>query len=449
MIRGIVLIVIDCLRADHVSCYGYDGPTTPTLDALAKHGTLWERAHSLSSWTKPSVTSLLTGLFPTEHGAFLGIKRSKGRSSVMTDVLTSSQPTLAEALSSHGWRCGAFINNAQLGEFTRLDRGFSAYSPRAGKADQLLQTFQDWLETDADTPTFSYLHFLEAHWPYKPRRRHVAMFGGNRDTNYFRDYTARDFGRLRRAVKRGERSLPPEQLAQMIQMYDGAIRRLDGKVRSVLTLLSARGLREETAVFITADHGEEFLEHGQIGHGQSLYDELTHVPLVASVPGELQGRRISQPVSQVNLPHTMARLAGVEDFPGRSLLDDVNTEDSVFSELLVGQRYWQTLRVGDWKLHRRYKFESENSSADQSGTIRERLATCAHTTTLELYDLRQDPREQENLATKEQLRDVIDEMISTLDGWWARITPTADSAGDETEIDERVVRRLRDLGYLE
>lgn len=114
-LRGILLIVVDCLRADHVSAYGYRRATTPTIDALAEKGTLWEQAYSTSSWTKPSVTSLLTGLYPSEHGVFLGVKRSRNRSSATTDSLRTDRLTMAELLRAHGWRCGAFINNAQLG----------------------------------------------------------------------------------------------------------------------------------------------------------------------------------------------------------------------------------------------------------------------------------------------------------------------------------------------
>ncbi|MCH7885826.1 MAG: sulfatase-like hydrolase/transferase, partial [Planctomycetes bacterium] len=223
-------------------------------------------------------------MHPTGHGAFQGIKRSKGRTGAKTDILRASLPTLAERFAESGWRTGAFINNAQLGEFTGLNRGFGSYIPTAGKADRLIGIFLEWLEADLKRPAFAYLHFLEAHWPYKPRRRHVALFGGNRDTNYFKDYSARDYGRLRRAISHGEADLPDEHLKQMIQMYDGAIRRIDGKLKIILAMLTELGLRDDTAIIVTADHGDEFLEHGQIGHGQSLYNELTHVPLIAHIP---------------------------------------------------------------------------------------------------------------------------------------------------------------------
>ena len=126
----------------------------------------------------------------------------------------------------------------------------------------MLEKLGRWFEQDRDRPFFAYLHFLEAHWPYKPRRRHVAMFGGDRGANCFRDYSARDFGLLRRAVSRKQRVLNDDELAQMVQMYDGAVRRLDGKIKVVGGMLEELGIRDRVAMVVTSDHGEEFRDHG-------------------------------------------------------------------------------------------------------------------------------------------------------------------------------------------
>ena len=449
--RGILLIVIDCLRADHVSCYGYDRPTTPTIDSLAEQVIVWEQAHSLSSWTKPSVTSLLTGLYPTQHGAFQGIKRSKGRTAVTTDVLRTAGPTLAEALSEAGWRCGAFMNNAQLGEFTRLNRGFSSYAPNAGKADRLIGIFLEWLEADLDRPFFGYLHFLEAHWPYKPRRRHMTLLGGDRDTNCFRDYSARDFGHLRRAISRGERTLSGDELRQMVVMYDAAVRRLDGKLKIITAMLRELNVRDETAIFVTADHGEEFMEHGGIGHGQALHDELTHVPLVGYVPGSAGGVRRPQPVSQVDLPRTMLDLAGVDaPLPGVNLLDFDAKPRPVCSELRIRRHYMQTIRSGHWKLHRRYHFKPEDGEIDDSQTPPEWVASTSHSLERALYDMTSDPGEQVNLADHPAYSAVRDNLSKELDQWWAGLASGGGVKSEcEVEISDEVVQRLRDLGYID
>lgn len=445
MSRSVILVVIDCLRADHVSAMGYHRATTPGLDRMAADGVLWEQAYSTSSWTKPSVTSMLTGQYPTQHGSFEGIKRSKGRLTVTTDRLSSDEPTLAERFAAAGWRCGAFMNNAQLGPFTGLNRGFDCYVPDAGKADRLIERFLEWRGAERDRPAFAYLHLLEAHWPYKPRRRHVEMFGGNRDANFFRDFNARDFGRLRRAISHGEAVLSIERLREMIQMYDGAVRRLDGKIAAMRRSLEEIGLLDQSAMFVTADHGEEFLEHGGIGHGQSLYEELTHVPLIGVFPGAPRGSRISTPVSHVDLADTLLHIAGIES-PEHDLLKPGGTR-AVVSELRIRRKYTQTFRSGDWKLHRRFTFAPENGTNGGYTSLGELLESTPHEVRHELYDLANDAAEASDLSDRAEDRETLERLGGQLDGW-RRETVERATAG-EVEIDDSVVRHLRALGYID
>lgn len=451
MVKGIILIVVDCLRADHVSCYGYSRPTTPTFDALAERGVRWERASSTSSWTKPSVTSMLTGLYPTQHGAFQGIKRSKISPNATSDVLRSPRSTLAERLTEAGWACGAFLNNGQLGRFTRLDRGFDTYIPSGGKADNLIAAFTRWLDERTDRPVFAYFHFLETHYPYKPRRRHIALFGGDRDTNRFRDYSARDYGRLRRAIGHGESQLSVEHLEQMVQMYDGAIRRLDGKLKELMGLLRERERLADTAVVVTADHGEEFLDHGRIGHGHSLFEESTHVPLVAVVPGGPTGVRRPGPVSLVDLARTLEGLARPDcDLPGQNLLDFGAAPRPVASELLIGRRYIQSFRDGRWKLHRTIEFSAGDEDGTASRPPRDRVRAGTQAFQHKLFDLESDPGEQRDLAESAEAADTRRRLHAAADRWWDDLPiPMADDQPSEVEVDDVVVQRLRDLGYLE
>ncbi len=448
--RLMLLIVIDCLRADHVSAYGYGRETTPTIDRLASRGVLWEQAFSTSSWTKPSVTSLLTGLYPTQHGAFVGIKRDRAQGRVTTDVLRSATPTLAEALSRAGWRCAAFINNAQLGTFTNLNRGFEVYRTGAGRADRIIESLKDWWSSDADRPAFAYLHFLEAHWPYKPRRRHVRAFGGDRDTNRYRDFRARDYARLRRAVSRREKTLSEEELADMIMMYDGAVRRLDGKIKSILSWLKDVGLEDETTLIVTADHGEEFLEHGKLGHGQSVHVELTHVPLVMTGPDVPAGRRMAAPVSLADVPRTLlSRVADPSDLPGADLLDGDRPRPA-FSEQRIRLRYMHSLRDARWSYLRTFRFDIEGDVLDDRRTAWEWVRDLPHERRERLFDRQADPRERHDLAGEAAYASVRDEREAVLDDWWAGIArETVTVPEEDVVLDPRVVQHLRDLGYLE
>jgi len=448
MPRAIVLVVIDCLRADHVSGCGYVRETTPTLDELAAGGVLWEQAYSVSSWTKPAVLSMLTGLYPSQHGAFEGVKRDRREGLLTTDALPADVPTLAERLTRAGWCCGAFINNAQLGEFTGLNRGFECYLPAVGKADPLLAAFADWLRQNGSRPIFAYLHFLEAHWPYKPRRRHVALFGGDRDTNYFRDFSARDYGRLRRGISRGEATLREDLLEQMVQMYDGAVRRLDGKLRELLSLLEEAGLRDDTALFVTADHGEEFLDHGKIGHGQSLHEELVHVPLVACIPGGPAGVRVREPVSLVDLAGTLLHVAGAADANAQPSVLPGGQRRAVVSELRIKRRYTQALRAGRWKLHRRFNVH-DGGRGDLRRPAFELGRSGTYQTELQLYDLVDDPHEQVNLAGAALARPDCERLCGELDSWWEMMMRSGSPGGREVAIDAQVVARLRALGYVD
>ncbi|MHC5111957.1 MAG: sulfatase [Planctomycetota bacterium] len=443
-IRHVLLLVIDCLRADHVSCYGYERETTPTLDTLAADGVQWQHASSTSSWTKPSVASLLTGLYPSEHGAFSGIKRSRLRPVATSDMLLCEKKTLAETFSDNRWRTAAFTNNAQLHPYTKLDRGFDTYCPQSGKADSILAAYGEWLAQAEGTPSLVYLHFLEAHWPYKPRRRHMAMFGGNRDTNHFRDYSARDFATLRREMKYEGRQLTRSQLVEIMQMYDAAVRRLDGKIKYILRQLEELDLRDSTAIFITADHGEEFCEHGRIGHGHSLYQELLHVPLVASVPGGQAAIRVEKPVSLVDLPRTMLATVGLDDgFPGYNLLDPEGNHRPAVAELRIKDTVRQSLHTNSLKLIGRFDSAAMPSSRTMNADSYDEL---------QIFDLQVDPQEQHDLAVDGNARDRLIPMVNELNNWRSALErPVGDKPGtaNAVEVEASVLRRIRDLGYID
>ncbi len=450
--RCILLIVLDCVRADHVSAYGYQRPTTPTIDALAKHGTRWTRAYSPSSWTKPSVSSMLTGLYPSAHGVFRGVKSRRHDINTTTDALTTTTPTLAEALSRAGWRCGAFLNNAQLGEYTNINRGFDTYVPNGGKVDRLLAQFDAWLQTELNRPTFAYLHFLEAHWPYRPRRRHIAEFGGNRDTNCYRDFSAKDYGKLRREMRKGDKKLSNHELTDMIDMYDGAIRRLDGKIKIVRAMLDAAGLLDETTIIVTADHGEELNEHGSIGHGQDLSQVLTHVPLIISSPQYSPGNRLTEPVSLVELTPTLLKTVGIScSWSHGNLFHQTQPREPVCAELLVGRRYVQSLWVNEWKIVRSYHLASLQDGNDKiNGSPC--AAQLAHKppASIELFNLSNDPQGTVNLADQPFAQEKLRDMTQHLDHWWSSCTPKYDENNStQVSVNDDIVQRLRDLGYID
>ncbi|NOT00172.1 MAG: sulfatase [Phycisphaerales bacterium] len=452
MVRGIVLVVLDCVRADHLSCYGYGRETTPTIDALARRGLTWEHAYSTCSWTKPSVASILTGLYPSQHGVLRGPKRLRGRTGCVTDALPGDCPHVAGEFARTGRQCAAFLNNVQLENYTGFNRGFSTYVADCRGADRQLKALDDWLATGhADDRFFAYLHLMEAHWPYKPRRRHVALFGGDRNTSAFAAYSARDFSRLRRALARGEVTLSAGEREDLIRMYDAAVRRLDGKIKLLLRILENRGVRDTTAVVITADHGEELFDHGGIGHGHSLHVETTHVPLIVSNPIEPACGRRAEPVSLVDLPHTLLRLGGVGTvFPGRDVISAGTSASAAYGELSIGRRCLRAIRVGDRRLHRESTFPRDHDLSPLEFLRGAYRGDTSGHETVRLYDLAADPGERKDLAGDPAEASVIECMTKEMEAAAGpRAGAVQSAARREVDADEVLVDRLRALGYIE
>jgi len=451
MIRNVILIVIDCLRADHVSCYGYDRETTPTIDKLARHGRRWSQAYATTSWTKPSIASVLTGLYPSEHLVLKGPKRTRGRSAATTDALRGDLPHIAETLSGHGVRCVAFLNNVQLAHYSGFDRGFHTYEPICGKADWQLAGIDEWLGRHGKEPFFIYSHLMEAHWPYRPRRRHVEMFGGDRDKSRFVDFSALDFAKLRRALTKDEVTLSPTDLADMVRMYDAAVRRLDGKIKTLQRLLEHHRVADTTALVITADHGEEFCEHGTLGHGHSLYVEATRVPLILWRPDSLVPSQLNRPVSLVDLPKTLLSLVGcAAPFPGHDLIECNVSCSPAYSELSVGGSFLRAMQNDRWRLHRLAK--GIRSQEHRSDDVVERLRNREFESeeSVQLFDVGADPREQTDLAGGSSNSPTIDRLTNEMHEVCAnRAEWIHGSAQFQTQVDDTVVERLRSLGYID
>src|SRR5437867_3877425 len=167
---SVLLVLVDALRPDHLGCYGYGRPTSPVLDELASRSVLFENARAVSSWTKPSIPSLFTSLYPSQHGVFEGSAGGDG-SAPESDVLPAEAKTLAEALKERGYATAAFVHNAQLRRQFGFDQGFDLYEETSKDAPAMVHRMLDWLrdgrgERRQGGPFFVYLHLLDVHWPY-------------------------------------------------------------------------------------------------------------------------------------------------------------------------------------------------------------------------------------------------------------------------------------------
>ncbi len=301
---NIIIVCIDALRRDHLGVYGHDGGISPNIDALARDSVVFDQAVSVASWTKPSVTSILTGLYPGQHGVLHKWTRTSKR---RVDVLAPEVDTLAELLKRANYHTGAFVENDHLlKRYSHLDQGFDTYVEDAGAAPVLVQRFLSWLhESPPGEPVFAYLHILDPHWPYTPdsttslpiedqlRAKHWG-FGGTR------------WRLLRDGVNDGQLALDAPELATLKTLYAAKISATDTVLGSMFQLLRDTGALERTFLVVTADHGEGFLEHGKLDHGYGLFDELLRVPLIVHLPqAEFGGRRIQTQVQTVDLAPTI------------------------------------------------------------------------------------------------------------------------------------------------
>lgn len=356
---NVLVILIDALRADHLGCYGYARNTSPVIDAVAQSGVVFENARSQASWTKPSIPSLFTGLYPIQHGVFTGTSEKAAR--IASDVLAEGHVTLAEVFKASAYHTGAFLDNVQISSTLGFAQGFDVYAEDLGTADNITQRAVEWLEATPASPFFAYVHYLDPHWPYTPPASYQE--GHVRDAASV-DFNSVNWKHFERQIRSGELVLTPEDILAMKRLYDGEIRFADWGIGRLLDLLRAQGRLENTIIVITADHGEEFLEHGNIGHGKSLYEEVLNVPLIIRAPG-IESGRISALAQLIDVMPTILDLAGIPiptGVAGRSLHKLTGGASMRPSPAFADHRpsgnrgrLMQSIRDGQFKLIRTYE----------------------------------------------------------------------------------------------
>jgi arylsulfatase A-like enzyme len=398
---NLLLISIDTLRADRLGAWGYGRATSPHIDALAREAVVFEDAQAGSSWTLPTLASLMTSLYSSTHRCWTHLT-----------ALGEDYETLAELLEASGWKTAAVVNHVLLSRRHGLHQGFESYdeslieenfleSHAAVTSPQVTRKGLDWLAQGRDQPEpwFLWLHYFDPHALYRAHQGLSDAFGTERPSD----------------------------------LYDGEIAFTDRAIGHLLAGLAKLGMAERTVVLLFADHGEEFGDHGGTAHGHTLHRELLHVPLLIRAPG-FAPRRVSAPVRQVDVMPTALELLGLpvpEGLEGTSLLAAMRGEPlpdlPVLGELRQSPLHRSdSLQRGGWKL-----------LVDRA---RKRTA---------LYDLKRDPGEHEDVATSDpdrvrEMRDELEAMIAGARrkaGSYRKAEPLT-PLEDETES-------LRQLGYIE
>lgn len=474
---NIVFIVVDALRADHLGAYGYDPRISPHLDALAQQGVLFQEAHAQSSWTLPSVASFITSLYPSELQV-----QCRQDLSVCYHRIDEMRTTMAEVMHEAGYETYAYLTNPWLqpadgflqgvdhfsfiwgnAPFDRsflmerpllrsvlhivpplqpaFEEGYSLlFDPRlsTGNRGELINYHAlRALRQHPREPFFLWLHYMEPHTPYNPDRPFRPI---SPEITPQQEQSLRELGFLPTLGASSPENAPSlnlttEEHEALVSLYDGSIAEVDQLIGEILTVLDREGLRERTMVVVTADHGEEFCDHGGYSHGQTMYRETIRVPLIINGPMiTVPGQTVETPVRLLDLLPTLAEAIGQpvpSEARGESLLSLLQGEDlegqPIYSEYTYQPPY--DLRA---VLYRGYK-----------------LIYCPSRQQAELYNVVQDPTEQFDLAQREPAS--VDEMMTLLEEWMERTALAAETlpraAPPETVDQDSLREQLEELGY--
>jgi arylsulfatase len=336
--KNVILLSVDALRADHLSCYGYQRETSPFLDEFADSNVFFEYPYSASSNTREAVPALITGQYPD--------------TAIGSDYKLDTQ-TIASTLSKEGYSTAAFHSNPYASRAFGTDDGFDTYDDdlHFGKnklialaqraldkirnkhyvrADGINERSLKWIDNrEEDDPFFLWNHYMDVHGPYEPPSEFRELFED-------RSISDRKAQRLYLRAVRDPQSVTDSEQEFLINLYDGEIRYIDSQIESFLAKLEERDLLENSLIIITSDHGDAFGEHGYYEHPRHLHEELTYVPLLLKSPEIDRARYSNTLVSMLDIAPTIIDCAGISvDCPGESLfslLSDPPEERAVFSQ---------------------------------------------------------------------------------------------------------------------
>lgn len=383
--RAAILIVVDTLRRDHLSLYGYERATTPHLDALLRESVVFENAHANAPWTLPSVASLMTSTPPPRHGAEEENLR-----------LDPDLPTLAGAFAAQDWLSAAFVTHIFVSSLYGLDEGFVEFRETSINwnrernvqltAREVNNYVQPWLDRHAEAPSFLYVHVFDPHWDYVPPEPFSARYTDP-------DYDGAPSGTYEyiRPFQTPAMQMSRAELRNSIGLYDGEIAFTDAELGRLFRHLRELGIWNDLLLIVTADHGEGFEEHGWMGHTRTLYEELLRVPLIVKLPGgrpEGWRARVDETVPLIDLAPTILELAGLripDTFMGQSLVPLMRAPGPARPVVARTLRIFQRVALIDagWKL------------------IHDLGAPPPRD---ELYRLAEDPGETESLTSREPER---------------------------------------------
>lgn len=431
---NVLLLVCDTLRADHLGCYGYRRPTSPFIDKLAAEALLFENAMSNAPWTRPSMGSLFTSLYPHQHQAFY-----------WQDELDDSFLTLAEIFRNANYATFAVQTNVLLTEYYNFHQGFQHFDEIINdKAEKVTDKFNSWVAENRSKPFFAYLHFMDVHLPYEAPETFKKIFEPEKIDSVLDGVIGANEARILNEI-----GLSSQDKQHFINMYDAEIRYFDHHIEQMITRLKKLGLLTNTIIVLTSDHGEEFWEHNGLEHGHTLYKELIHVPLIIKYSTQLPPERIQTCVNLLDLTPSLLKLCGIKNtlnLKGRNIILDSKsrkpTKEKIFLEAIgFGAEKKGVIKDG-WKL------------IENTGLRHERAMDLFLEMTpfimpeyekgFELYNMNRDIQERHNLI--DEFPQVAERLKVYLELFKSKSLGSRKS--EEKDISEKKLKDLKSLGYI-
>jgi len=422
--RNVILISLDTLRADHLSLYGYPRPTSPEIDAFARHAFIFDRTLAPAPNTPPSQMTMMTSLTPGRHG-FTG----------HGDALAPGIETLAERLSQADLQTAGFVDGGYLRAVFGFDRGFGHYEDFGGGLATILPRALAWLDAHRDERSFLFLHSYDIHAPYVAPAPFYGMFHEvPNDSDIVQDPGALWLNHV---------ELTDEDMQHLVDSYDEGIRYADAQVGAFVRALEERGRLEDTLIILTSDHGEEFGEHGSLVHWRLYFQPNLRIPLVIRPPGGLDAPvRLSDTAQLLDILPTVLDATGappLRQSQGESLLPVMRAR-AAGQPVVRPAAPLERAVLGWWPDHDRHPGRSivlDNYQllfdVDDPGEV-------------ELFDIEEDPMTQSNLAL-ERPAEVARLLALAREGLAGNQELLSGGEPEALQLDRAVLEQLEALGY--
>lgn len=444
---NIILLSIDTLREDGLSCYGNQRKTSPNIDKLSNDSLIFKNVFSQSSWTLPSHMTMITSLYPSTHGCTT--------SPIWTgsiERLSDRWITLAEVLKQAGYRTAAFTDGQLLGPKFNFDQGFDICDDSGGGIKKISQKAISWMEDmDGDEPFFLFLHCYDVH-NYMPPKKFEQMFIGEYDGKLLK-YRKRGKALPKRITANAFYNLSEDDISYVRALYDAEIFATDFEFGKILDYLKSKDLYEEAVIMVTSDHGEEFWEHGGTGHGWSLHQHQLKVPLIWKAPFfPDKGKEIFMSAGLIDIYPTLLEGLGIPipfEAQGLSLMPYLKGQEYPSRSFLAEASHLKNqkclIKEGYSYLYNYFPPIGENLFNIKRLLYAWRAVFQARKN--ELYDLNIDPGETKNVINlnQERAKELKNEMFEFIYSYMT-VRPSLEIPAHQ--LDEQSKKELRSLGYI-